>query len=100
MTTSLVSPFSIARRPRIEFGSGSARKLPELAARYGKRLLIVTGALALSGLAAVRDGLPAWHEGGARAGQPRARQVRPGRPPLPRPIAEGGRAEGVSGDRP
>lgn len=38
------APFAIARLPRIEFGAGSIRKLPSLAAQYGKRLLIVTGA--------------------------------------------------------
>jgi len=36
--------FSIARIPRIEFGSGSIGKLPDLLKRYGRRLLIVTGA--------------------------------------------------------
>ncbi|MGA8054541.1 MAG: iron-containing alcohol dehydrogenase [Burkholderiales bacterium] len=40
----MLGPFSIARLPRIEFGAGAARKLPDLAARYGRRLLIVTGA--------------------------------------------------------
>ncbi len=39
--------FSIARLPRIEFGCGSAQRLPELAARYGQRALLVTGARAL-----------------------------------------------------
>lgn len=37
-------PFSIARLPRIEFGSGAVRKLPAIAAHYGKTLLLVTGA--------------------------------------------------------
>jgi alcohol dehydrogenase len=36
-------PFSIARLPRIEFGSGSFDKLAEIAARYGRRVLLVTG---------------------------------------------------------
>lgn len=35
--------FSIARLPRIEFGAGSIMKLPNLLARYGKRVLLVTG---------------------------------------------------------
>jgi alcohol dehydrogenase class IV len=39
----MIVPFSIARLPRIEFGSGMLKKLPDLAAGYGKRLLIVTG---------------------------------------------------------
>jgi alcohol dehydrogenase class IV len=38
-----LQPFSIARLPRIEFGSGSIKKLPKLLAGYGKRVLIVTG---------------------------------------------------------
>ncbi len=37
------SIFSIARLPRIEFGSGSISLLPRICKRYGKRLLIVTG---------------------------------------------------------
>ena len=36
-------PFSIARLPRIEFGSGSFGKLAEITARYGRRVLLVTG---------------------------------------------------------
>ncbi len=40
----MILPFSIARLPRIEFGSGVFRKLPEIAAGYGQRLLLVTGA--------------------------------------------------------
>ena len=35
--------FSLARLPRIEFGAGSLRKLPGILARYGKRVLLVTG---------------------------------------------------------
>jgi alcohol dehydrogenase len=35
--------FSIARLPRVEFGSGSHRTLPAIAARFGRRLLLVTG---------------------------------------------------------
>jgi alcohol dehydrogenase class IV len=35
--------FSIARLPRIEFGAGAIRRLPDIAAAYGKRLLLVTG---------------------------------------------------------
>ncbi|MBU0594112.1 MAG: iron-containing alcohol dehydrogenase [Gammaproteobacteria bacterium] len=35
--------FSIARLPRIDFGPGSIMKLPALLARYGKRVLLVTG---------------------------------------------------------
>ena len=39
-----LAPFSIARLPRIEFGAGALRKLPDIAAGFGKRLLLVTGA--------------------------------------------------------
>lgn len=39
-----INPFFIASLPRIEFGSGSLQKLPEVATGYGKRLLFVTGA--------------------------------------------------------
>lgn len=41
------APFSISRLPRIEFGAGSFAKVPELAARFGRRALIVTGAKSL-----------------------------------------------------
>lgn len=37
------SGFSIARLPRIEFAQGAISKLPELAGRFGKRVLVVTG---------------------------------------------------------
>jgi alcohol dehydrogenase len=40
----MIAPFSIARLPRIEFGAGAVRQLPDLAARHGKRVLLVTGA--------------------------------------------------------
>ncbi|MBI5133026.1 MAG: iron-containing alcohol dehydrogenase [Rhodopseudomonas palustris] len=40
----MIPPFSIARLPRIEFGEGAVSKLPDLAARYGLRVLLVTGA--------------------------------------------------------
>ncbi len=39
----MIAPFSIARLPRIEFGAGSLRRLPDIASGYGKRLLLVTG---------------------------------------------------------
>ena len=35
--------FSIARLPRIEFGDGALSKLPGLASRFGKTVLLVTG---------------------------------------------------------
>jgi alcohol dehydrogenase len=40
----MIAPFSIARLPRIEFGAGVVRKLPDLAAPHGSRALLVTGA--------------------------------------------------------
>ncbi len=40
----MLTNFSIARLPRIEFGHGSLEKLPALIARCGKRVLLVTGA--------------------------------------------------------
>ena len=38
------SPFSIARLPRIEFGSGTFGRIAEMTAGYGSRVLVVTGA--------------------------------------------------------
>ena len=38
------NPFSIARLPRIEFGSGAFSRTAELTAQFGKHVLIVTGA--------------------------------------------------------
>jgi alcohol dehydrogenase len=42
MTKSIPS-FAIARLPRVEFGSGAIARVPEIAAHYGKSLLLVTG---------------------------------------------------------
>ena len=39
-----MTPFSIARLPRIEFGAGVLKKLPDIIAGYGARILLVTGA--------------------------------------------------------
>ncbi len=39
-----ITHFSLARLPRIEFGSGVIARLPETAAIYGTRILLVTGA--------------------------------------------------------
>ncbi len=38
------NPFSIARLPRIEFGSGTFSRTAELTGQFGRRALIVTGA--------------------------------------------------------
>ncbi|MTW19176.1 iron-containing alcohol dehydrogenase [Rhodoplanes serenus] len=40
----MIGPFSIARLPRIVFGAGVVKQLPDLVAAYGSRLLLVTGA--------------------------------------------------------
>jgi alcohol dehydrogenase class IV len=47
-----IPAFAIARLPRIEFGAGAIRKLPAIAAQYGNRLLIVTGAASFTHSAA------------------------------------------------
>jgi len=39
----VIDAFSIARLPRIEFGAGCIGKLPQLAAGFGRRLLLLTG---------------------------------------------------------
>jgi len=39
----MIAPFSIARLPRIVFGVGVVKQLPDLVAAYGSRLLLVTG---------------------------------------------------------
>ena len=42
-----LDPFSISLLPKIEFGSGSAAKVPALAASFGKRALLVIGGKSL-----------------------------------------------------
>ena len=44
----MINPFSMGRLPRIEFGSGAISHLPAIAARHGRRLLILTGARSFS----------------------------------------------------
>ncbi len=58
----MLSPFSITALPGIVFGDGVRRRLPELAAGFGQRALLVTGA------ASFVDS-PAWSEllGGLQA---------------------------------
>ena len=43
----MISHFSLARIPRIEFGSGCIDRLPALVSGYGKHALLVTGASSL-----------------------------------------------------
>ena len=43
----MLAGFSIARLPRIEFGAGKIAVLPALAAAYGNRVLLVSGARSL-----------------------------------------------------
>lgn len=45
----MIAPFSIGRLPRIEFGAGGFAKLPDIAARFGQRYLIVVGARSFFG---------------------------------------------------
>ena len=42
-----ISPFSVARLPRIELGAGALARVPAIASRYGRRALLVTGARSL-----------------------------------------------------
>jgi alcohol dehydrogenase class IV len=42
-----ITPFSLSRLPRIEFGSGSLAKLPGIVRGFGTRALLVTGASSL-----------------------------------------------------
>ena len=44
----MINPFSMGRLPRIEFGSGAISHLPAIAARHGRRLLILTGGRSFS----------------------------------------------------
>ncbi len=44
-----MTPFSIARLPRIEFGAGSLKKLPDIVAAYGSHILLITGARSFTG---------------------------------------------------
>ena len=43
----MISPFSVSALPRIVFGAGSIKQLPELMQSFGKRALIVTGSRSL-----------------------------------------------------
>lgn len=43
----MIAPFALARLPRIEFGSGTRLRIPALAAGFGNRVLLVSGARAL-----------------------------------------------------
>jgi alcohol dehydrogenase class IV len=41
--TPVITPFSLARLPRIEFGPGALYTLPTLIRQYGRHILIITG---------------------------------------------------------
>jgi alcohol dehydrogenase class IV len=43
----VIEPFDLGRLPRIVFGPGTRVRLPELAASYGRRILLVSGAQSL-----------------------------------------------------
>ena len=56
----MITPFSLARLPRIEFGAGRLALLPQLVTRYGTRVLLISGARSLQATAhwnALLDGL-------------------------------------------
>ena len=53
MTFRVQSAFSIARLPRIEFGAGSIKRVPDIALGYGSRALVVTGSKSFAAT-------PAW----------------------------------------
>jgi alcohol dehydrogenase class IV len=46
--TGSVRPFALGRLPRIDFGAGTITRVPEIAARHGHRLLLVTGGRSLA----------------------------------------------------
>jgi alcohol dehydrogenase len=86
-----VDAFSIARLPRIEFGPGVLAKVPDIVGRYGRRVLIVTGARSL-------EAGPHWApllEGLAARGV-EWRQVRVSGEPSPQAVDEAVRAYGGS----
>lgn len=58
--------FSLGRLPRIEFGAGALQKLPAIAAGYGTRLLVVTGAKSFGESAAGRRLFAALGDRGLR----------------------------------
>jgi alcohol dehydrogenase len=60
----MFAPFAIARLPRIEYGQGAVRKLPEIAARYGRRVLLVTGARSFHLSPHAEPLFAAWRERG------------------------------------
>ena len=43
----VILPFELARLPAVVFGEGSLSRVPDLAARFGARALLVTGARSL-----------------------------------------------------
>lgn len=55
-----VSPFTLGRLPRIDFGRGAITRIPDVVARHGTRVLIVRGGRSLEAsghLASLRAGL-------------------------------------------
>lgn len=80
-TSSPVSAFSLARLPRIEFGSGSIAKLPSMLLAYGGRALLMSGATALCRSASwprLRAALSEWHiafEHVEISGEPSAQRI-------------------------
>lgn len=58
------STFSLSRLPRIEFGSGVIRKLPDIVAGYGRRVLLVTGAHSFHASPQAAELFAAWRARG------------------------------------
>ncbi len=48
MSVEPVRAFALGRLPRIEFGTGAVGRVPDIAARHGRRLLLVTGGRSLA----------------------------------------------------
>lgn len=61
-----ITPFSLSRLPRIEFGSGVVARLPALAADFGSRMLLVTGAGSLQHSALWPQLIEGFHAAGLR----------------------------------
>jgi alcohol dehydrogenase class IV len=60
MVTPKIAAFALGRTPELHYGPGTARRLPELVARFGRKLLVVTGESSLEksgGWARLEEGL-------------------------------------------
>ena len=59
-----ITPFSVSRLPRIEFGAGAFGKLPTLVRSFGTRALLVTGAQSFCATSHWPDLIAALHKHG------------------------------------